>query len=64
MVKLIASFSYNVQISQLQDDKEPYTDDEDLIETYDNQRLVIISIYFYRIKQIIYVDYIINVNIY
>ncbi|KAK2832305.1 hypothetical protein Q7C36_015767 [Tachysurus vachellii] len=29
------------KISQLQDDKEPYTDDEDLIETYDNQRLAI-----------------------
>lgn len=31
-----------VKISQLQDDKEPlpFTEDEDLIETYDNQHLV------------------------
>ncbi|KAF7693968.1 pendrin-like [Silurus meridionalis] len=29
------------KISQLQDDKIPYPDDDDLIETYDNQRLAI-----------------------
>ncbi|KAM9468051.1 pendrin [Clarias gariepinus] len=29
------------KISQLQDDKEPFIDDEDLIETYDNQRRAI-----------------------
>ncbi|XP_026778969.3 pendrin-like [Pangasianodon hypophthalmus] len=29
------------KISQLQDDKEPFSEDEDLIETYDNQHLAI-----------------------
>lgn len=52
MLKVITSFSSNVQIAQLQDDKEPFTDDEDLIETYDNQRLVSASFQCYRIKQI------------
>lgn len=50
MLKLIASFSYNVQISQLQEDKEPYIEDEDMIETYDNQHRVSTSIHCYRIK--------------
>lgn len=52
MLTLISLFSSNVQISQLQDDKELFTDDEDMIETYDSQHLVSASIYCYRIKQI------------
>lgn len=52
MLKLISSIPSNVQIAQLQHDKEPFTDDEDMIETYDNQHLVRAAIYSYRIKQI------------
>lgn len=54
MHKLIVFFSSNVQIAQLQHDKESFTDDEDLIETYDNQRMVSASIHCYRIIFYIY----------
>lgn len=64
MLTLIASFSSNVQIAQLQDDKEPFTDDEDMIETYDNQRLVRAAIYCYRMKLISYQNHTIMSNAY